>query len=71
MCILNFYLRKVQPVRKVNPLEQENLDKTRGILLKRGLPASDVNRMTYNTAMCILAHIIAHETREGTFKIIS
>lgn len=69
--ILNFYLRKVQPPRQVSALEQENLDKIRGILLKRGLPASDVNKMPYETALRTLAHIIARETREGTFKIVS
>lgn len=69
--ILNFYLRKVQPPQQVSALEQENLDKIKGILHKRGLPASDVNKMTYETALRTLAHIIARETREGTFKIVS
>ena len=69
--ILNFYLRKVQPPRQVSALEQENLDKIKGILRKRGLPASDVDQMTYETALRTLAHIIARETREGTFKIVS
>lgn len=69
--ILNFYLRKVQPPRQVSPLEQENLDKIKGILRKRGLSASDVERMPYETALRTLAHIIARETREGTFKIVS
>lgn len=71
MCVLNFYLRKVQPARQVSALEQENLDKIKGILRKRGLPASDVDRMTYETALRILAHIVARETREGTFEIVS
>lgn len=69
--ILNFYLRKVQPPRQVSALERENLEKMHGILLKRGLPASEVERMTYETALRTLAHIIARETREGTFKIVS
>lgn len=69
--ILNFYLHKVQPPRQVSVLEQENLDKIRGILRKRGLPASEVERMTYETALRTLAHIIARETREGTFEIVS
>ena len=68
--ILNFYLRKVQPPRKVSPLEQENLDNIRFLLRKRGLPASDVDRMPYEIALHTLAHIIARETREGTFEIV-
>lgn len=69
--ILNFYLRKVQPPRQVSALEQENLNNIRGILRKRGLRASDVDRMPYETALRTLAHIIARETREGTFEIVS
>ena len=47
-----------------------NLRAMRQILRDRGLPASDVDRMTYDTALRVLSHIIAREVREGCFRIV-
>lgn len=61
--ILNFYLRKSQPVAKRHPAEAHNLKNIRFLLRKRGVAGAD--QMPYAEALPLLAKLVAQEVREA------